>query len=114
LGLVPDLDRLEEAVRKLGDSLIEAVMDATQKQVVLKDVFRVNHEIGKIAREFPFMEPALRDMQLEVNFVTIQAKRGGMGQATEGYRRVVASLDRVRSARTEASRDGSSGLRKNL
>jgi hypothetical protein len=98
----------------MGDSLTEVVVDATQKQAVLKDVFRVNNEIGRIAREFPSIESALRDMQVEVNFVTIQAKRGGLDQAREGYGRVVASLDKVRDARTRASRDESLELRKNL
>jgi hypothetical protein len=98
----------------MGDSLTKAVTDETLKQAVLKDVFRVNHEIGRIAREFPYMGPALRDTQLEVNFVTIQAKRGGLGQAMEGYGRVVASLDEVRSALTRGSRAESSALRKNL
>ncbi|MDA4113145.1 MAG: hypothetical protein OK474_03775 [Thaumarchaeota archaeon] len=114
MGRAPDLDRLEEAVRKMGGSLTKEVEDAMQKQAVLKDVFRVNHEIGRIAREFPSMGPVLRDMQLEVNFVTIQTKRGGLGQAREGYGRVLASLDKVRSALTRASRDESLVLRKNL
>jgi hypothetical protein len=99
----------------MGDSLTDAVADATgKKQAVLKDVFRVNHEIGRIAREFSSMEPALRDMQLEVNFVTIQVKRGGLDQAREGYGRVVASLDKVRGAGASASRDERPAVRKNL
>ena len=115
MGRVPDLARLEEAVGKMGYSLTEVVVDAARrKQAVLKDVFRVNHEIGRIAREFSSVELALRDMQLEVNFVTIQVKRGGLDQAREGYGRVVASLDKVKGALASASRDESTSVRKNL
>jgi hypothetical protein len=99
----------------MGDSLTEAAVDATGRtQAVLRDVFMVNNEIGRIARQFSSMEPALRDMQLEVNFVTIQIKRGGLDQAREGYGRVVASLDKIRGALASASRDERTPLRKNL
>jgi hypothetical protein len=99
----------------MGDSLTEPALHATgRNQAVLKDVFVVNNEIGRIAREFSSIEPALRDMQLEVNFVTIQVKRGDLDQAREGYGRVAASLDRVRGALASASRDERTPLRKNL
>ena len=45
------------------------------KKEGLKDVFRMNHEMGRIAREFPALAPRLREMQLEVNSMTIQIKR---------------------------------------
>jgi len=108
------LERLDGAVRRMGESLAEAAGDETQKHAVLRDVFRVNHEMGRIAREFPSMGPALRDLQMEVNFVTIQVKRAGFDQAREGFARVVASLERVRSTNTGDSPGESPGLRKNL
>jgi hypothetical protein len=108
------LERLGFLVRRMGESLAGAAGDATQKHAVLRDVFRVNHEMGRIAREFPSMGPALRDLQTEVNFVTIQVKRGGFDEAREGFGRVVASLGRVGSAGTGDSPGESPALRKNL
>jgi hypothetical protein len=108
------LERLDGAVRRMGESLAQGAGDATQKHAVLRNIFRVNHETGRIARESPSMGPALRDLQMEVNFVTIQVKGGGFDQAREGFGRVVASLERVRSADMEGSRGESPALRKNL
>jgi hypothetical protein len=98
----------------MGESLAQGAGDATQKHAVLRDIFRVNHETGRIARKYPDMGPALRDLQTEVNFVTIQVKRGGFDEAREGFRRIVASLERVRSASVESSQGESPALRKNL
>ena len=95
MGGAPDLSRLEETVRRAGESLVGIAGNKSAKQEMLRDIFRMNHEIGRIAREFPSIAPALREMQLEVNFVTIRSrgtnrKKRGLGLrevdvlATEG------------------------------
>ena len=69
--------------------------DGSGKQEALKDVFRVNHEIGRISRSFTHLAPALREVQLQVNFTTIQIKRNRPEAALEGFARVSSSLSRL-------------------
>jgi hypothetical protein len=105
LGQVPELDHLEEALRRTGDSLEEMIRDGSTKQATLKEIFGINNEIGRMAREFPSMGPALREMQLEVNFVTIQVKRSELNLARDGLERVTSSLAKLRDVQTTAGGD---------
>jgi hypothetical protein len=98
MARAPDLGRLEEAVSRVGKS-VRGVIDAGQsKQAALGEVFRLNNEIGRMAREHPWLAPALKEMQLEVNLLTIQLKRDQPDAASLGVERMAAALGGVRSA----------------
>ncbi len=105
MGGEPDLSRLEDAVQRAGESLAAAGASKSAKQETLRGIFRMNHEIGRIAREFPSITPALREMQLDVNFVTIRVKRDEPEEARAGFERVVSQLKKVRDIRAAIPQD---------
>jgi hypothetical protein len=72
--------------------------EGTGKQDALKGIFRVNREIGRLSMEFGRMRPVLRELQLEVNLVTIDIKRGRTEAAKERATKVSTALERVRRA----------------
>ncbi len=72
--------------------------------MALEHVFRVNQEVGRIARSFAWTRPVLRDLQLEVNFTTIQIKKNRPTEAAEGLARASACLERVKAAWAVAPR----------
>jgi len=98
LGRVPDFRLLEDALLAAGESLRAMTGDGPAKKEGLKDVFRMNHEMGRIAREFPALAPRLREMQLEVNSMTIQIKRDEWEGARAAFARVSSCLQKVREA----------------
>jgi len=105
LGGAPDLSRLEETVQRAGESLVGMGGNKLAKQEMLRGIFRINHEIGRIAREFPSIAPALREMQLEVNFVTIRVKRDEPEEARAGFERVESRLRKVRDTLAKVPKD---------
>jgi hypothetical protein len=100
LGRVPDFRFLEETLLAAGETLRAMTGDGPAKKEVLKDVFRINHEMGRIAREFPTLAPGLREMQLEVNSMTIQIKREEVEGAMAAFARVSSCLRKVRETQT--------------
>jgi hypothetical protein len=105
---VPDLDALEAAVGRFGSSVAALGEGGAGRQDVLKDVFRLNREIGRMASDFPRMRPVLREMQLEVNLTTMEVKRGRSQAAKQAAARVATSLERVRAALASGQRTISS------
>lgn len=101
-------------MRRVGEALEGIIKDGSPKQAALKDVFRLNHEIGRMARESPSLAPALREMQLEINYVTIHIKRNELDAARDGFERVAAALGKVRAARAMASSDPHRALIRDL
>lgn len=90
------LDRLDLAVRSMGGSLRAMEVAADAKREVLRGIFRIDDEIGRAARGFPPLEPALREMQLEVNSMTMAIKRNRLDAASEAFVRVESCLERVK------------------
>ena len=102
---MPELGRLEDAYAKVVNSLEEVAKGRLQVQAALREVFGLNQEIGRMARESPELAPPLRDMQLEVNAFTVQIKRNELGEAREALMRVGSALARVVEALAEGSSD---------
>jgi len=96
---VPDFRPLEGALLAVGESLNVRSGEGSAKKEVLRDIFRLNHEIGRLAREFPTIAQALREMQLDVNSVTIEIKRDDREQARTAFGRVSSHLQKVREAK---------------
>jgi hypothetical protein len=67
-----------------------------------------------MARESPSLAPALREMQLEINYMTIHIKRNELNMAGERFERVSAALGKVRAARAMASSDPHRALIRDL
>jgi hypothetical protein len=90
-------------VRRIGDALDGTIGRGSPKQDVLKEVFRLNHAMGRMARESPSLGPALRDIQLEVNFMTIHIKRNELDLAKERFGRLASRLGDVSAADAAAA-----------
>lgn len=100
----PDLDALHAALERLCHSVGALGADGAGRQEALKDVFRVNREIGRLAMDFGWMRPVLREVQLEVNLVTVDVKRGRTEEARERVAKVSSSLERAARAARVAGR----------
>jgi hypothetical protein len=98
LGRVPDFRLLEQTVLAAGESIRATSGDGPAKNEALKDVFRINHEMGRMARDFPAIAPGLREMQLEVNSMTIQIKSHEWEGARAAFERVRSCLQKIREA----------------
>ena len=109
-----ELDALESAVSRLADSIAGLSDDGSGRQDALKDVFRINQEIGRIARSLDWMAPALRDMQLEVNLTTIQIKNGRSGSAREAFAKVSSSFAKVMATQASGRPGREPAFRRNL
>ncbi len=103
MGRVPDFRLLEDALLATGKSLHAG--DGPAKAEILRDVFRMNHEMGRMARGFPALAPSLREMQLEVNSMTVHIKREERGSARVALEKVTSCLGRVKDAQAAASQN---------
>jgi ATP/maltotriose-dependent transcriptional regulator MalT len=80
------LSHLEELLVELGSQM--ASLDDTSEvaQAALRTVFAVNNELGRLARDDASLRPALVGLQLYLNVVTTQVKRGRVTAARDAFR----------------------------
>ena len=58
--------------------------DESSKDRSLEDIFALNNEIGRLAREQPKTMPKMKELQAYVNMITVGIKYGRMGDILEG------------------------------
>ena len=114
LASEPELDSLEKAVRRVARSLSSGSGEGTWRREALAEVYSLNQIIGRMARESPGLSTVLREMQLDVNAVTVQAKHGERESAVASLRRVEGSLERVVARAALTSGDKASNRRRDL
>lgn len=77
------LRKLMEELRARVESLSEG---SAINQAVLRSMFSVNNELGRLAREDDSVRGALTELQLRLNLVTIEVKRGRPTEARDAFR----------------------------
>ena len=103
MGRTPEFDGLDEALRRLGASIAALGSDGSGKQTALEDIFRVNQEIGRLARAFRQMTPALRELQLKVNATTVLVKGNRPAEALQAFTDVTSGVAQVKANRGAAA-----------
>ncbi len=114
MASAPDLDGLEQAVRKVAVSLSRTDETESSRRGTLLEVFRLNQLMGRMARDFSPLAPALKEMQLEVNAMTVRIKRGEWETALAGLKGVEDSLEKVAATAAVAPRDHAAIRRRDL
>ncbi len=78
------------------DELKETVVGPVRRQVVLRAMFRVNDELGRLARGEGQLRGRLTGMQALLNAVTIEVKRGDAAKARDAFARAEEALRDLR------------------
>jgi hypothetical protein len=63
----------------------------------MRIIFKVNQELGRIARQEPALKKQMIDIQLSVNVVTVGLKRGDVAEARAAFQLAEDSLSQVGS-----------------
>jgi hypothetical protein len=85
LPVDPRLAELQRLLAELRTGLVGAEKDGQDNQMTLQAIFRTNNELGRVAREDPSLRPALVELQLRLNSVTVELKRGRRATAWENF-----------------------------
>jgi hypothetical protein len=79
------VDDIEDAFSKVKDSAARAAAgDEASKDQSFQDIFALNNEIGRTARELPETMPRMRELQAYVNMITVGLKYGKEDGLREG------------------------------
>ena len=75
-----------EAAFSRAKASSERVMggDEGSKDQAFQDIFALNNEIGRLARERPEMMPRMKELQAYVNMITVGIKHGKIQDLREG------------------------------
>ena len=109
----PQIGGLEGAVEGLRRVTMKLQSDDERKRA-LKEVFKLNNEIGKLMHEFPSLADSLREMQLSVKLVTIAIKRGEGDRVAAALAGVSSALDDAVAAAAELESNRDVRLRTDL
>jgi hypothetical protein len=81
-GRVADIETAFYRVKTSAEKFMGG--DESSKDRSLEDIFALNNEIGKLARERPKTMPKMKELQAYVNMITVGIKYGRMGELREG------------------------------
>lgn len=84
---------LSEAVSALGESLDSFSLGGATEIDVFQNIFRLNSELGKLARADPSLRPLLIEIQSRINTVTIEVKGSNAQGAAEAFREAASRLE---------------------
>jgi len=79
------VDEIEAAFQRVKSSA-EKVLggDEGSKERSFEDIFALNNEIGRLAREAPSTMPKMKELQAYVNMITVGIKYGRTADLREG------------------------------
>lgn len=80
-------------------------MEATDGDTVLRTIFSTNNEIGRLSRRRGDLRDSLVELQMEVNLVTVQVKRGRFPNAREAFGKVDETFGRIGRSRAESHKE---------
>jgi len=91
------LDAIEAAFYRVKSSAEKAMGgDEALKDRSFQDIFALNNEIGRLARERPTTMPKMRELQTYVNMITVGIKYGRAGEMREGLSSTEESIKAIR------------------
>jgi hypothetical protein len=73
-------------MEELGARVESLSEGAAVADVALRSIFIVNNELGRLARQDSSLRGALTQLQLRLNLVTIEVKRGRPTEARDAFR----------------------------
>ncbi len=79
------IEEIEAAFRRVRSSAEKAIRgDEAAKDQSFQDIFALNNEIGKLAREQPDSMPKMKELQVCVNLITVGLKYDRTEEVREG------------------------------
>jgi hypothetical protein len=79
---VEDIEAAFYRVKSSAEKALEG--DEASKEQSFQDIFALNNEIGRLARERPGTMPKMKELQAYVNMITVGIKYGRVGDLREG------------------------------
>jgi len=79
---VEDIEAAFYRVKSSAEKALEG--DEASKDQSFQDIFALNNEIGRLARERPDTMPKMKELQAYVNMITVGIKYGRTGDLREG------------------------------
>jgi hypothetical protein len=79
---VEDIEAAFYRVKSSAEKALEG--DEASKDQSFQDIFALNNEIGRLARERPDTMPKMKELQGYVNMITVGIKYGRTGALREG------------------------------
>jgi hypothetical protein len=80
------LSKLEELLVALGSRIASLGDTGPGAQPTLRAIFAVNNELGRLARDDASLRPALVGLQMHLNLVTTEVKRGRTAGASGAFK----------------------------
>jgi hypothetical protein len=82
---MPRVDGIEAAFSRVKASAEKSMEgDEASKERSFQDIFALNNEIGRMAREVPKTMPKMKEMQAYVNMITVGLKYRKQDSLREG------------------------------
>jgi hypothetical protein len=78
------VEDIEAAFYRVKSSAEKALGDEASRDQSFQDIFALNNEIGRLARERPGTMPKMKELQGYVNMITVGIKYGRTGALREG------------------------------
>lgn len=102
--MTSSIDDIEAAFFRVKSSA-EKVMggDESYKDQSFQDIFALNNEIGRMARERPGTMAKMRELQAHVNMVTVGIKYGKTADLKEGLSVTEESIKAMKKEPSSAS-----------
>src|SRR5580700_2727587 len=76
--------------------------DESSKDQSFQDIFALNNEIGRLARERPTTMPKMKELQAYVNMITVGIKYGRVGDLREGLSATEESIKAIKKELSSA------------
>jgi hypothetical protein len=76
--------------------------DEPSKDQSFQDIFALNNEIGRLARERPTTMPKMKELQAYVNMITVGIKYGRVGDLREGLSATEESIKAIKKELSSA------------
>jgi hypothetical protein len=91
------IDEIEAAFLRVRSSAEGAIGgDADSKDRSFQDIFALNNEIGRLARERPATMTKMKELQAYVNMITVGIKYGRLADLREGLSITARSIESMK------------------
>jgi len=92
--MMRSIGEIEAAFLRVKSSAEKAMVGGDDdKDRSFQDIFALNNEIGRLARQKPETMPKMREMQIYVNMITVGIKYGRMAEMREGISLTEGSIE---------------------
>jgi len=97
------VEDIEAAFLRVKSSAEKALGgDEASKDQSFQDIFALNNEIGRLARERPVTMPKMKELQAYVNMITVGIKYGRASDLREGLSVTEESIKAMKSELSSA------------